>query len=169
MRITIAGQDSDLPVFAAGLTAGGAADAALLREIERLNPHVQFPRIPAGTVLLLPERAGLRDDASRGLTDEGFDAFADQMRAAVNATAVRVRGGHDALTLQRKEVSGVVRTSAMKRLIESDAQVRQLLEEGEAVSKADAVRARASIAAMEALGKDAAEALTELAKAIGRG
>lgn len=168
MRIAIAAQDSDLPVFAAGLAADGAADAALLQEIERLNPHVDFSRIPAGTVLLLPDRVGSRENASRGLADEGFDALAQQVRAAVEATTARVRAGHDALQVQRKEVSGVVRSAALKRLMESDAQVRQLVEQGESVFKADTLRAREAAMELEALGKEAVEALEQLARAVGR-
>ena len=138
MRLIVIEQASDLQALGARLLrkpAGGQAgpqqlSQETLEQIRRLNPHADFQRLEAGTVLLLPGTPELKDAAdSQPLAGHSFEDFAARTREGLEAVAQRLRGGAESLAAERAGVTAVIKTAAVKRLIESDPLLKKQLDE----------------------------------------
>lgn len=136
MRVLLVKQASDLQTLSARLVGRRSAGASTtLERVKSLNPHVDFNRIEAGTVLLLPDSPDLEaDDAdSRSIVDDAFEEVVREIQGGFKAALERIsRAGND-LSAGRTAVNAVLKTAALKRLIEGDPLLkRQLSEAGEA-------------------------------------
>lgn len=138
MRLIVIQQISDLQVLSArllGNAAGGHAGTqevsqATLEQIKMLNPHADFQRLEVGTVLLLPDTPELKDAAdSQSLAGNSIEDFAKRTREGLEAVAQRMRSGAEALAADRADVTAVLKTTAVKRLIESDPLLKKQLDE----------------------------------------
>ena len=123
MRKTIVGKkDRDLKAIAKRLLgdpSGGGLEALM-----QINPHLQGDTVAAGTVLLVPELPGLRAGESTSIGGEAFDGFAEQVLAALDATAVRMRVAHDARRVEQKELGALLVSAPLKRAFEADPELR---------------------------------------------
>jgi vacuolar-type H+-ATPase subunit I/STV1 len=147
-----------------GAGAGEEAPAARLATLQRLNPHVvDLDRIPAGTVLIVPDVPKARAESS-SVAGPGFSEFAEQVRQAVAATSQRVGASYAALAEQQKEVAAALKSAAVKRQVDADADLQKQAKDAEAVFKADQQAAKAAQQTLEALHKEVEEELAALAK-----
>jgi hypothetical protein len=141
-------------------------------EIEKLNPHVDFKKIEPGTVLLLPDppaATGTAGTATEGKSIQGqvFDDLQSEVTKAVEASGARVRRGYEALTEEAKEVNAVLKTAAVKRLVDADPDLKQQADAAAAVFKQDAADAKAADQALRSIQQQATEELGNLAKLLG--
>jgi len=167
MRMIVIKQATDLPALGARLLGAGAAHEGALQGLQRLNPHVDFGRLEPGTVLLVPDQPGLCAGESRSVSGEAFDAFEEQVNASVNAAVARVRSGHEALAAQRQEVAALLKSAAVRRLIESDPDLKQELDAAAQVFKQDQQQAKEAEKTMQLLQEQAKAELAALAKLLG--
>jgi hypothetical protein len=137
MRLIVIEQASDLQALSARLLrnpAGGQADSqelrqATLEQIKLLNPHADFQRLQAGTVLLLPEAPELKDADSQSMAGNSFEDFATRTREGLEAVAQRMKSSAEALAADRAGVTAAIKSAAIKRLIESDPLLKKQLDE----------------------------------------
>ena len=137
MRLIVIKQASDLQALSARLLkkpAGGHAgprefSQATLEQVKQLNPHVDFERIDAGTVLLLPDTPELNDTDSQSPAGNAFEDFVAHTSEGFKAVAQRMRTSADALAADRAAVNAVLKTAAVKRQIESDPLLKKQLDE----------------------------------------
>jgi hypothetical protein len=165
MRMIVIKQGTDLQALGARLL--GAAREGALQSLQRLNPHVDFKRIEPGTVVLVPEQPGLREGESASVGGEAFGAFSEQARAALEATATRVRSGHEARLAQQKDVAAVLKSPALKRLLEADPDLKKELDAALQVFKDDQQAAKESEKLLKTLQDESAVELAALGKLIG--
>ena len=169
LRTLVVSKPTTLKALSASLAAdsGGASAetaAANLSALGRLNPHVaDLDRVPAGTVVFVPAGSKSRGDGE-SIVEQSFGQFSEHVRQAVEASAKRVDAGHAALAEQQKEVVAALRSAAVKRQIDADADLQQQVKDAEAVFKADQQAARTAEQAFETLPKDVAAELAALAK-----
>ncbi|MBI3529361.1 MAG: hypothetical protein HY067_15505 [Betaproteobacteria bacterium] len=166
MRMIIIKQGTDLQTLGTRLLGNADGKEVTLQHLQQLNPHVDFQRIEPGTVLLVPDQPGLKKDESISVSGQAFDAFRDQVSASVEAATTRVRHGYEALASQRSDVNAVLKTAAVKRLLESDPELKAQLEEAAKTFKQDQAAAKASESTLKSLQDDAAAELAALAKLL---
>lgn len=166
MRMFVIKQATDLQALSAKLLTTGAGKESALQNLQRLNPHVDFNRLDAGTVLLVPDQPGVKTSESSSIGGEAFDAFHEQARASVDAAVTRVREGHDHLSAARTDVAAVLKTAALKRLLEADPDIKKALDEAAQVFKQDQQQAKESIAQLQAFQAQVNEELAQLAKLL---
>lgn len=166
MRMFVIKQATDLQALRTKLLTTGAGGESALRTLQSLNPHVDFNRLDAGTVLLVPDQPGVKTSESSSIGGEAFDSFQEQARASVDAAVARVRNGHDNLTAGRTEVAAVLKTAALKRVLEADPDIKKELDQAAQVFKQDQQQAKESIAQLLAFQTQVDEELAQLAKLL---
>ena len=137
MRLIVIKQAADLQALSVSLfkksTSGDGhsheATQAALEQVKLLNPHVDFARIDAGTVLLLPDTHELKDTDSQSIAGNAFEDFVAHTSEGFKAVAHRMRSSADALAADRADVNAVLKTAALKRQIESDPLLKKQLDE----------------------------------------
>ncbi len=137
MRLIVIKQASDLQALSARLLKKPAGVQAgthefsqtTLEQVKRFNPHVDFQRIDAGTVLLLPDTPELKDADSQSPAGNAFEDFVAQTSEGFKTVAQRMRTSAEALAAERAAVNAVLKTAAVKRQIESDPLLKKQLDE----------------------------------------
>lgn len=137
MRLLLIEQASDLQALSVRLLPpstgrrGGSRELAqaTLEQIQRLNPHADFQRLEAGTVLLLPDTPELKDANSQPLAGNSFKDLTAQTQEGLKAVAQRMNSSLELLAADRAAVTSALKTAALKRLVESDPLLKRQLEE----------------------------------------
>ena len=166
MRMIVLDEKTDLDGLRARLLGGKAVSDDAIEKLKRLNPHVSFDRIPAGTVLLVPELPGLRKGETAPVTGDAFDSFRESLLAAVDATRARVRGSYEGVLGQQKEVTAVFKSAAFKRALESDPELREQVEAAAEVFKRDKEQAEEADGVLKEMRQEARDELAALGKLL---
>lgn len=175
MRLIVIKQASDLQTLSASLLkkpAAGNGDAkevsqATLDQVKMLNPHVDFQRMEAGTVLLLPDNPELSDKDSQSLTGNAFDDFVTDTNAGFKALAQRVRTSADTLAAERAAVNAVLKTAAVKRQIDNDPLLQKQLDEASSEFTDEQKKTQEAIRQVETMQKDMSAELDALKAMLG--
>lgn len=167
MRILITEKESDLTALAAGLARNTRAAGTTLDRVVALNPQLaDAARVPAGTVLVLPE-----DDLKAGvgtvvggstLTD-----FGEAVGAGIRAAGSRAADRLATLVEEQAEVKKVRNTAAVKKLLASDPLLTKRLDAAEANFKAEQKEATANNSRFAEIQKAAAAEFALLEKLLG--
>lgn len=167
MRLIVLKADSaqTLNTRLSGTPAGDPSSS--LERLKLLNPHVDFGRLSAGTVLFLPDAPDIEAADSRTLDGGAFEAFASDLENGVQAAAARTRAGYERLSADRSEVGAVLKTAALKRLVESDGALKAQLDEVNAQFAKDQRDAQDAVKQLEAMQKEAAAEMAALGKLFG--
>ena len=167
MRMIVINQNTDLKALGARLFGIDSARESALAGLQRLNPHVNFDRMEPGTVILVPEQAGLRDGESVSVSGTAFEAFAVQARSAVEGIAAHVRSGHENRLAQQKDFAALLKSPALKRLFESDPDLKKEFDAAQQTFKDDQQAAKESDSLLKALQEQSALELAGLGKLLG--
>ena len=149
------------------LKSGRSRTSVPLDTLRELNPHVDFARIEAGTVLLVPEHPDFEGGQSTSIGGEAFDSIAKEAMAGLDAAAARMRAGLKQHEAERKETTSVLHGAAFKRLAEGDEALRKQAGEAEAQLKAEAKRAAEAADTLAAMEKALKEELAALSRRFG--
>lgn len=170
MRVILIKQDTDLHGLRASLLAGGAAGGAggnsVMERIRQLNPHQDFAKIRAGTVLLLPDDPRL---AGAHIRSPMADAFAERGTRITNGLREaidRVRAAVDAQGAQHDAVAKAVKSNAVTALLDSDPVLKQQLERVAKANVAELAKMRALPKQLEAMQAVLAKEMKSLQKLI---
>lgn len=142
-------QDSLRKLLKAGASGDLNATPAFER-LQKLNPHVDFATLKPGTVLLLPDIPDLDPDSGETIAGEAFDGLAGDAAAGLKAASARVRAGFASREAERKDVGAVLKSAAIKRLMETDEVLRKQVSEADTRFKADQKEATEALAVLEA-------------------
>jgi hypothetical protein len=115
---------------AAGQAGAHAISQSTLEQVKRLNPHVvDFQRIKAGTVLLLPDSPELNAKDSQSLAGNSFEDFAAHMSEGFDAVVKRVGASPATLDTERRAVDAILNIEAVRNQIQSDKLLQKQLDE----------------------------------------
>ena len=171
LRTHVVSQPTTLKALTAQLASGsGGANpdppAARLASLQRLNPHIaDLDRIPAGTVVLVEDGPDIRV-ATSPVAGGGFSEFAAQVKQAAASAVQRVDAGYGALAEQQKEVAAALKSAAIRKQVDADADLQKLVADSDAAFKADQQSAKAAQETLESLQKGVADELALLAKLL---
>lgn len=166
MRMIVVDEPTDLEGLRTQVLGSKAVSAATIERLKSLNPHVSFDKIPAGTVLFVPDRPGVRKRATSPVTGDAFATLRETLLGAVDAARDRVHGGHAALAAQQKEVGTAMKSAAFRRALESDPDLRHQVEAAAEVFKQDREQASAADEILNDLKEEAAAELASLAELL---
>jgi hypothetical protein len=124
MKTIVIDQATDLQTLAQRLGGTAARTQGLAENLKRLNPHLNFDKLAAGTVLLVADDANAGAAATQALGGAQFAALAAQLKTGVDATLSRSLQTLAAQTADRKAVADAIKTPAMKRAIDSDVDLK---------------------------------------------
>jgi len=167
MRLVVIKQPTDLQTLAGTLLRKGTpqdAVASTLDRVKTLNPHVDLARIGAGTVLVLPDAPAIADNAGNSPGSDAFSGFGADVTAGFTAAAWVVSASVDALTANRAAVAAVLKTAAVRRLIDSDPALKQQVDSTAAQFDVEKRQAGDAVKQFESLRKRATDELAVLAK-----
>jgi hypothetical protein len=167
MRVTIVKQPTNLAGVAAQLLKAGKNTAAILARITALNPHVDIKRIEAGTVLLLPDLPEVLADAGDTIGAGTLDDFEKEIGSGFKDTIERLRAGVERRKAERDDVDRVVKTAVTKRVLASDAALRQQVADAEKLFKAEQKEAQQTAKTVETMRDLAEQELKALRQLFG--
>lgn len=166
MRVILIKQASDLQALTNKLLGNKPGASATLDRVKALNPHVDFNRIEAGTVLLLPDAPGLQvnDKDTHSIGSDAFNDFVQHMEEGFKAAAEHVSKAADNLTAERAAIAAVLKTDVVKRQIESDPLLKKQLEDADGELNDEQKKIQGAVKQIEVMKKAAAEELKMLNK-----
>jgi hypothetical protein len=119
------------------LRAPGDASVTLDR-LRALNPQVEdFQRLPAGTVLILPDSPEIKAGAGTLLGADHLSELANDLGSGLKAAVSRSASRVDDLKADRAGVMAALKIAAVKRLVESDPALAKQLHAAETQFKGD--------------------------------
>jgi hypothetical protein len=144
----------------------GGSDDKALASLQHLNPHVNFAQIKAGTVLVIPDEPGFRDDAGARVEGDAFGELRAEALKALDAAAARVRSGHDRRLNEGKEMTAVLRSAQFKRAAETDQELKAQAEAAAQVFRQDQTDAKTALENLKLIEDQAKAELDALAKLL---
>jgi hypothetical protein len=136
-----------------------------LASLRALNPHADIHDVPAGTVLLVPDTPGFKVSESDPVLGDALGELQKIIQTALEQAAANLKASRTARTAERAEITVVLKGDALKRLMESDGDLKQQVADAskalkeEEADQAEEVVARTSKAALAKI--------TELRKRVG--
>jgi hypothetical protein len=166
MRIFITEKDSDLSALAAELARNARGAGRTLERVAALNPHLaDVARLPAGTVLLLPEdevRAGAGTVAGGSTLAE----LSDTVGAGIRGAATRATQRFATIEEDHAAVKDALKTAPAKRLLEADPLFAKRVAAAEAQFKVEQKQATENKARFTEIQKAAAAEFARLEKLL---
>ena len=166
MRMIVIDKATDLQALTTRLLGAQAAAGTSLDALKQLNPHVDFGKLGAGTVLLVPDLPGLRDGQTGSIAGQAFDTFGQQVLASFDEAAARVQAGHAARLTDQKELLALFKGAALKRAFEADPDLKAQADAYGQVCKQDPVDAKAADETLKALKDGVSAELAVLVKLL---
>jgi hypothetical protein len=166
MRIFITDKESDLSALAAGLARNARAAGSTLERVAALNPHLaDMARIPAGSVLLLPEEE-LRAGAGTVAGGSTLGELGESVGAGIRAAATRVNARFETAVEDHNAVRDALKTAAGKRLLEADPLFAKRIAAAEAQFKVEQKEAAENKARFSEIQKSAQSEFARLQKLL---
>ncbi len=173
MRVIFIKQSTDWSALSAQLFATQTDSAQALASLQRTNPHLDFQKLGLGSVVLVPELAGLKDaDGSAGkeskdgsISGNAFAALQNQLLDEVASTTADARAAWASRLESQREV--MVALKKLSEVIGSDRDLKAQAEQAQKAAKNDATNAKAAEVTLKALEEDVKAELTSLGKSLG--
>jgi hypothetical protein len=146
-------------------TASGGV--ASLERLQALNPHIDFADLGAGMAIFLPDTPELAAADSSSLDGGAFEAFSADVGNGMKAALVRAKAGGEQLAVDRGDVAAVLKTAALKRLLESDGALKAQVDDANTQFAKDQRDVQEGLKQIDAMQGDVAGEMAALAKLFG--
>jgi hypothetical protein len=170
MRTIIIKQDTDLQALRgrliAGKTTAGQAEMAL-KQLQELNPHLDLNKIHAGAVILVPDAPNFKATEGDPVGSGTFAEFQQLVRSSLADAADRLKSGNAARASERTDITAALKTAAFKRILETDADLKQQLADATKSFKDEQQQADKDEQAVAAAAKQALSILSQLGQNLG--
>lgn len=167
MRIFVVPKpDTDLQALSQQLLRRSGAGSATLDRLKALNPHVDFQRLKAGTVLLVPDAADVKAGATTTVGGEEVRDFLEEIDSGIKAVVKHVRAGVERLDADRSAITSALKGAAARRVIDSDSILLKQLAAAGTQFKTDQKRAAEAQSQLADAHKLATKELAELQKLL---
>ena len=130
MRVFVVRTDADARTLATTLLQAGATPAiekTALEQLRSANPRLDFASIKRGTVLLVPDVAGINIGATKAFGEDVLVALEGSLTQAVKSTVERIEASVKADEEEAKSVSNFFGARAMIDLVANDDALRKSL------------------------------------------
>ena len=167
MRTLVIKQDTDIDalssqLFKARLSAGQVKSA--LASLQAMNRHADFTKLRAGTVLIIPDSPNFKVSASESVQGGALDDFQHLARTALAQAAADVKASAAARAAERADVVAALKSAPLRRALESDAELKQQVEEAIKALKQDEQQMEEAEPLLAQVSKAAMSKLADLSK-----
>lgn len=138
-----------------------------MQELTALNPHADPAKVPAGTVLLVPDTPGFKPTAGTSVQSGALHDLQALLATALAGAAQGARTGLATRAAGRTEVATAMQTEEFKRLAGNDPELARQAEAAQAALATQEKEEGEAEQAFAGIGKAATEALAQLAKQLG--
>lgn len=145
---------------------GEQVDAAMDR-LKALNPHADPERIPAGTILFVPDTPAFKASAAASPQAAPIEEFRVMLSGALTDAANRLKTANAARAAERADLSAVLKSAAFKRAAGDDRDVLQQVGDAQKVLAAEEAEDKQAEETLTAMSKAALAALAQLTKVAG--
>lgn len=145
---------------------GEQVDAALER-LKALNPHADPERIPAGTILFVPDSPAFKASASMSPQAAPIEDFRVMLTSALSDAATRLKNASATRAAERADLSTVVKGAAFKRAAGDDRDVLQQVSDAQKAMATEEAEDKQAEESLAAISKAALAALAQLTKVAG--
>jgi hypothetical protein len=168
MRIFITEKETDLEALASSLARTPRAAGAVRERVLALNRHLaDAARIPKGSVVILPDSPEIKASVGTSVSGVSAGEIGQRFSAGARAQLSRAAARLESLNAERATVRDALKSTAAKRLVESDPQLQKRLVAADAEFKAEQKRATEFRALIEKAAGEAQAELARLQKLIG--
>jgi hypothetical protein len=170
MRMLTIRNDTDLQELSSLLLDARLSRArsdAALDALQAVNPHADLKKLRAGTVLFVPETSGFKASASVSVQGNALGDFQQMVRNVLGQAAEKLKAGNATRAGERDAVAAVIGTAAVKRILDSDAELMKQVTEETKASEEDQKQADQAEQALAAASRAVLAKLTELSKLLG--
>jgi hypothetical protein len=170
MRMLTIRNDTDLQQLTRLLLDARLSSArsdAALDALQAVNPHVDLKKLRAGTVLFVPETSGFKASASVSVQGNALADFQQMVRNVLGQAAEKLKVGNATRAGERDAVAAVIGTAAVKRILDSDAELMKQVTEETKASEEDQKQADQVEQTLAAAGRAVLAKLSELSKLLG--
>ena len=170
MRMHVIGHDNDQKPFRSRLLSGRLGDAradAALRALQDLNPQVDFKRLVAGTVLLVPDSPDFKASASNSVADDVVKDLRQLVRNGLDAAAARLEARKEDLSAQNAEMTAVLKSRAVAGVLKTDPEIKAQLGDVAKRFKEEQRQAIEAVQTLQAVTPRAMEELASLVRLLG--
>lgn len=169
-RTVIVKTDTTLRAFGPTLLdarfRGEQVEVALDR-LKALNPHADPERIPAGTILFVPDTPAFKTSASTSPQAAPLEEFRTMLTTALADAAGRLKTANAARAAERTDLTTVLRSAAFKRATGEDREVLQQANDAQKALGAEETEDKQAEESLAVMSKAALAALAQLAKVAG--
>lgn len=169
MRMLTIRDDTDLQSLSGLLLDARISSAraeAALDSLQAVNPHADLRNLRAGTVLFVPEAPGFKTAVSASPASGALGDFQQMVRSALAGAAEKLKAGNAAREDGRAAVAAVIRTAAIKRILDSDAELTKQAAEATKATAEDKDQDAQAERVLAAANKAALDKLAELGKLL---
>jgi hypothetical protein len=170
MRTLVITKAADRQAILSRVVAGKANAAqtkAALQQLQELNPHLDINNLKAGAVILIPDAPNFSATEGDAVGSGTFEDFQQLVRSGLSDAAERLRSGTAARAADRSDVTAALKSAAFKRLLDSDADLRQQIAEATKSFKDEQAQEDQDDKAVAAAAKTILADLAELGKVLG--
>jgi hypothetical protein len=169
-RTFVVKKDSDLRSLSSALLdarfRGPQADGAMER-LKALNPHADLDKVPAGTVLFVPDSPGFKPSVGTSAQSGPIDEFRSLVSSALNDASARLRSGNAARASERSDVAAALKSAAFKRVAGDDKDVAQQASDAQKAMATEESEDKQAEETFEAASKAVLASLAQLGKLAG--
>jgi hypothetical protein len=169
MQTFVIREASDLAGLTAKLVDKRSANAsATLDRVKAMNPHVDFSKLKAGTVLILPDDPGLKrsDKDIQPFGAWALQEFAQAADQAFVSAAERIKANAETASGDRNALATSLRTNAVKRQAEGDPALAAQLQEVASASADEQKALSQATSDLETLRKSFAQEMAAMTKLL---
>lgn len=170
MRMLVIKQNTDAQALNEQLLKAklsGVQSAAAMSRLQALNPQADLTKkLPAGTVLLVPDAPSFKTTATDAVHDTAFEDFQKLVKDNLSQALSGLRAGNRARTSERAEVSAALKTSPVMQAIASDPELKKQVQDATEALEQDQQQDKDAEQALVSAGKAALGKLAELGKLL---
>ena len=169
-RMVVIKNATDIKTLRTSLLRANVSDAqaaSALADLQALNQHVNPAKIPAGTVLLVPDAPSFDAAASEPIATSPFDALRERLRIDLTAASKRLKAGNEMRAAQRADIASVQKSAAFKKIVDKDPELQKQVEEAGKALKEDEKQAADAEKKVAAAIDDTMAELDALGKLFG--
>jgi hypothetical protein len=146
---------------------GGTQSDAAIERLKELNPHVDPEKIPAGTVLLVPDAPAFKASASSSTQVVPLDDFGALVTGALDDLAEGLKNDAATRAAERSDLASVLKGPALKRVIGDDKDLAQQVADAQKAITAEEKDDKQAQETLVSMSKAALAALSQVGKLIG--
>ena len=144
-----------------------AQSEVAIASLAAANPHVDFEKVPAGTVLIIPDAPSFKANVGDPVHDDSFAAFEKIVKSGQTSIGDLLETAAAARREERANVTAAFKLAAVQRLAKADPALKEQMDAANAAMKASQEEDAETAKTFAAVQDGITDALETLRKVLG--